>query len=151
MKTIIQDSELEDELQELYILSNHWISDIHFEEDEIRFLKKIINNYLVPGLKSGQLDEIADFNKTLTRQDENIANLKNKIAGLLKFIGGLVNDSNAEIRIDLVEKFAALEAEMKTLFESVKQVKKLLFSFTEEVMKAECNAFTDQINQPLFI
>jgi len=151
MKTIIQDSQLEVELQELYILSNHWISDIHFEEDEIRFLKKIINNYLVPGLKSGQLNEIADFNKTLTRQDENIANLKNKIAGLLKFIGGLVNDSNAEIRIDLVEKFAALEAEMKTLFESVKQVKKLLFSFTEEVMKAECNAFTDQINQPLFI
>jgi hypothetical protein len=151
MKAIIQDSELEVELQELYILSNHWISDIHFEEDEIRFLKKIINNYLVPGLKSGQLDEIADFNKTLTRQDENIANLKNKIAGLLKFIGGLVNDSNAEIRIDLVEKFAALEAEMKTLFESVKQVKKSLFSFTEEVMKTECNAFTDQINQPLFI
>jgi len=151
MKTIIQDSELEDELQELYILSNHWMSDIHFEEDEIRFLKKIINNYLVPGLKSGQLNEIADFNKTLTRQDENIANLKNKIAGLLKFIGGLVNDSNAEIRIDLVEKFAALEAEMKTLFESVKQVKKSLFSFTEEVMKAECNAFTDQITQSLFI
>ena len=151
MKTIIQDPELEVELQELYILSNHWMSDIHFEEDEIRFLKKIINNYLVPGLKSGQLDEIADFNKALTRQDENIANLKNKIAGLLKFIGGLVNDSNAEIRIDLVEKFAAVEAEMKTLFESVKQVKKLLFSFTEEVMKTECNAFTDQINQPLFI
>jgi hypothetical protein len=151
MKTIIQDPELEGELQELYILSNHWISDIHFEEDEIRFLKKIINNYLVPGLKSGQLNEIVDFNKTLTQQDENIANLKNKIAGLLKFIGGLVNDSNAEIRIDLVEKFAALEAEMKTLFESVKQVKKLLFSFTEEVMKTECNAFTDQINQPLFI
>jgi hypothetical protein len=151
MKTIIQDPELEVELQELYILSNHWISDIHFEEDEIRFLKKIINNYLVPGLKSGQLDVIADFNKTLIRQDENIANLKNKIAGLLKFIGGLISDSNAEIRIDLVEKFAAVEVEMKTLFESVKQVKKLLFSFTEDVMKAECNAFTDQITQPLFI
>jgi hypothetical protein len=151
MKTIIQDPELEVELQELYILSNHWMSDIHFEEDEIRFLKKIINNYLVPGLTSGPLNEIADFNKTLTQQDENIANLKNKIAGLLKFIGGLVNDSNAEIRIDLVEKFAAVEAEMKTLFESVKQVKKLLFSFTEEVMKTECNAFTDQIAQPLFI
>jgi len=151
MKTLIQDSELEDELQELYILSNHWISDIHFEEDEIRFLKKMINNYLAPGLNGGQLNEIADFNKTLTRHDENIANLKNKIAGLLKFIGGLINDSNAEIRIELVEKFAALEAEMKTLFESVKQVKKLLFSFTEDVMKTECNAFTDQITQPLFI
>ena len=111
----------------------------------------MINNYLAPGLNGGQLNEIADFNKTLTRHDENIANLKNKIAGLLKFIGGLINDSNAEIRIELVEKFAALEAEMKTLFESVKQVKKLLFSFTEDVMKTECNAFTDQITQPLFI
>jgi hypothetical protein len=149
MKTIIPDPQLDSELQELYILTNHWISDIHFEEVEIGFLKKMINNYLMPSLKNGQLNEIADINKTLTRQDENIADLKNKIAGLLKFIGGLINDSNAEIRVDLVEKFATLETEMKTLFKSVKQVKKLLFSFTEEVMKTACTP--DQITQPFYI
>ena len=32
-----------------------------------------------------------------------------------------------------MEKFTALETEIKTLFESVKQVKKSLFSFTETV------------------
>jgi hypothetical protein len=151
MKTIIPDPQLDDELQELYILSNHWISDIHFEEVEIGFLKKMINDYLMPGLKNGQLNQMADINKTLTRQDENIADLKTKIAGLLKFIGGLINESNAEIRIELVEKFAVLEAEMRTLFKSVKQVKKLLFSFTEAVRKTECNVFTDQITQSLYL
>jgi len=90
MKTIIPDPQLDDELQELYILSNHWISDIHFEEVEIGFLKKMINDYLMPGLKNGQLNQMADINKTLTRQDENIADLKTKIAGLLKFIGALL-------------------------------------------------------------
>jgi hypothetical protein len=146
MKTILQDPQLDYELQELYILSNHWISDIHFEEDEIRFLKKVINDYLLPGLKNEQLNKIVEFNKTLTQEDVNISSLKSKITELLKFIGSLINDSNSEVSIDLIEKFAVLEAEMKTLFESVKQVKKLLFSFSEEVMKTECNIFTNQID-----
>ena len=137
MKPIPHDPELDDELQELYILSNHWMSDIHFEEDEIKFLKKVTNNYRVSDLEIGQLNKIADFNKILTEYDETIANLKRKINGLVSFIGVLVNDLNSEIRLELIEKFADVQAEMKTLFDSVKQVKKLLFAFTEEVMKTE--------------
>jgi len=40
MKKVTKDPQLEEELQELYLESKHWLSDLHFEEDEIRFLKK---------------------------------------------------------------------------------------------------------------
>jgi ferritin-like metal-binding protein YciE len=138
MKTLVQDPELEYELQELYILSNHWMSDIHFAEDEIRFLKNMLNNYLVPNLKNDFLKEIENFNNILEQQNANIFHLKNKIRNLLKFIGPLINESNKQISVDLIEKFTGLETEVKTLFESVKQVKKSLFSFTEDVMKTTC-------------
>jgi hypothetical protein len=138
MKKIIKDLQLDDELQELYLESKHWLSDIHFEEDEIRFLRKVIGNYLVPGLKNEQLIEINNFNGALAQQDANIPYLKSKITGLLKLIGILINETDKEIRIELVEQFATLETEMKTLFEAVKQIKKLLFLFTEEVMRTGC-------------
>jgi len=138
MEAIINDPQLDFELQELYLESKHWLSDIRFAEDEIRFLKKVINNYLIPGVKNNQLIEIDNFNRELDQQDANILPLKNKITELLKLIGILVNETDKEIGIGLVEQFAGLEAEMKTLFEAVKHIKRLLFLFTEGVMKAGC-------------
>jgi hypothetical protein len=146
MKPITEDLQLEEELQELYILSKHWISDIHFEEVEIKFLKSILNKYLVSETKSEQLNEIDHFNETLALQGASIAELKEKIAELLKFIGSIIVGSDTQIRIDLVEKFAMLETAMKALFISIKQLKKSLFSFTEKIMKAEYDVFNHQIN-----
>ena len=145
MKTIIKDKQLDDELQELYLESKHWLSDLHFDEDEIRFLRKMINNYLVPALKNEQLNKIESFSKALARHDANIPRLKNKITELLKLLGTLINETKKEIGMDLIEQFAALETEMKTLFEAVKEVKKRLFVFAEDLMKAECNVFVSQL------
>jgi len=138
MKVITNDPQLDDELQELYLESKHWLSDIHFAEDEIRFLKRVINNYLIPGVANNQLIEIDKFNRELDQQDANILALKNKNTELLKLIGILVNGTDKEIGIGLVEKFAGLETEMKTLFEAVKHIKRSLFLFTEGVMNAGC-------------
>jgi hypothetical protein len=144
MKTIAADTELDLELQELYILSNHWISDIHFAEDEMKFLKHMLNKYLVTSPKKGVSNDIENFNKAIELRNANISTLKNKISELLKFIGPLVTGTGEKIGIDLIEKFTVLETEMKTLFESVKQLKRSLFSFTEEVMRAQCDEFTKQ-------
>lgn len=144
--TVALDPELECELQELYILSKHWISDIQFAEDEIRFLKNVHHKYLVPELNNEQLIEIERFNKALAQLDGNIPDLKSKISTLLKFIEPILTDeSNTEINLSLIEKFTSLETEIKTMFESVKLAKKSLFSFIEDVMKTECNVFVNQI------
>jgi len=145
MKTVTKDPQLEEELQELYLESKHWLSDLHFEEDEIRFLKKMITNYLVPGLNNEQLNRIESFNKPLSRYEANIPLLKNKINELLRLIGNLINEKEKRIGIDLLEEFTALELEMKALFEAVKDVKKLLFLFADDVMKAECEVFISQL------
>lgn len=146
MKTIVQDTELEFELQELYILSKHWISDIHFIEDELRFLKHVVETRLVPNLKNEQLFETADFNKAFAQIEGNIPALKTEISDFLKFVDPLINKPGTTIGLNLLEKFTTLDTEIKTLFESVKQVKKLLFSVTEDVMKAEkCDVFRNEL------
>ena len=135
MKTIMQDTALDAELQELYILSNHWISDIHFIEDEIRFFKNMIDKYPVVTLTEEQLCQIADFDKSLSQFEGGMPDLKIRILNFLIFIDPLINASNKEIGFNLIEKFITLENEVKTLFDRVKQLKKLLLSFIEEVTK----------------
>ncbi len=145
MKTIMQDPELDCELQELYILSRHWTSDIQFVEDEIRFLKNVIKKYLVPGLENGQLPEIEFFTIALDEQEVNIPGLKKRISKLLKFMEPIINEENKEIGIDLLERFTTLEKEMQALFESVKLAKSSLFSVAEKLMKTEkCSLFLNQ-------
>jgi hypothetical protein len=145
MKTIIQDVELEFELQELYILSKHWISDIHFIEDELRFLKHVVEKHLAPNLKNEQLFEVDDFNEAFVQTEGNIPALKTEVSNFLKFIAPLVKKPDTMIGLNLLEKFTTLDTEMKTLFESLKQVKKLLFSLTDDVMKTEkCTVFLNR-------
>jgi len=145
MKTVTEDPELGVELQELYILSNHWLSDIHFAEDEMKFLKHVINKYLATHTLSIVLEEIGIFNESLGQQEITTLSIKNKILDLLKFIAPLVKGTGEEIGLDLIERFTALEMEVKEMFESVKRLKKSLFAFTEEVMRIECEIFTTEL------
>lgn len=136
MKTTVIDSQLEYELQELYILSKHWASDINFVEDEVRILKDILSKYLIK-MGNLQLQEAKNFEKILGQQEATILDTKSKISKFLTFMEPLVSGVKDEIRVNLIERFTELQAQINSLSEYVKVLKKSLFSFTEEVMRAD--------------
>jgi hypothetical protein len=136
MKTLLEDTDLEYEIQELYILSKHWMSDINFIEDEIRILKDILNKYLID-MGNLQIKEARNFDRILVKQDAIILDFKVRILELLKFIEPFVNGAKEDIGINLIEKFTKLEAQINSLSAYVKLLKKLLFSFTEDVIIAK--------------
>ncbi len=137
MTIIVQDPELDTELQELYILSNHWNSDLSFLTDEIRFLKKLIDHYAISDLKSEPLNEVLYYKNILKEYDLTIPGLQNKISVLLKFIDPIINKTDQKVGLNLIEEFISLQTEIKTLSESVKQCKKHLFCFMEHLIKTE--------------
>lgn len=134
MKTIIQDPELEFELQELYILSKHWIQDISFIEDEIRFFKTIFDKFPEPAEINEPNSLSWEFKRNIILQEGNIDSLKARIQDYLKFLEPFINDQQKLIDLDLIEKFNALGTEIKNLFESVKQTKAGLFTYAEHFM-----------------
>jgi hypothetical protein len=136
MKTPAIDTQLEYELQELYILSKHWASDIDFVEDEVRILKDILNKYLIK-MRNLQVKEAKNFEKILGQQDAAILDIKSKISKFLTFMEPLVSGANQEIGVNLIEKFTELQTQITSLCQYVKVLKKSLFSFTEEVMRAD--------------
>jgi wobble nucleotide-excising tRNase len=140
MKTPAIDTQLEYELQELYILSKHWASDISFVEDEVRILKDILNKYLIK-MGNLQVKEARNFEKILGQQDATILDIKSKISKFLTFMEPFVTGAKKEIGINLIEEFTELQAQITSLSEYVKVLKKSLFSFTEEVMRADGTMF----------
>ena len=137
MKTQPPDLELEFELQELYILSKHWMQDISFIEDEIRFFKTIFDKFPDSALINEPNSVPWQFNRKIIHQEMNIDNLKARIHDYLKFLEPFISDQQKLIDLELIEKFNALGAEIKNLFESIKQTKAELFTYTEHLITTE--------------
>jgi hypothetical protein len=137
MKTILPHLELEFELQELYILSKHWIQDISFIEDEIRFFKTVFDKFPDPAFINEPNSVAWEFKRKIIQQEANIDSLKARIQDYLKFLEPFISDQQKLIDLELIEKFNALGTEIKNLFESVKQTKAELFTYAERFMTSE--------------
>lgn len=134
MNTVSPNTELEYELQDLYVSSKHWLSDVSFIADETRFFKQLIDKYFIPSAKNANAVEVRAFRKTISEKEVETVMLKNKIIAYLKFIASFVNDLKQAIGFDLIERHSQLENEIKDLFLSIKLFKKDLFSVAEKLI-----------------
>lgn len=125
------DTELEYEVQELYILAKYWLKDISFAEDELHFFKNLLK-------KCGDDPSVDQqkFGEKIREQEHNIANLKIAVPQFLEYLKPYIKDPKKEMDLSLLEKYNGLDDEIKILFEAVKTTKKELFSYAETVIAA---------------
>lgn len=133
------DTQLEYELQDLYISGKHWLSDILFVADEIGFFKNVIAKYFNTPERQGA--RLHHCKMMIVQLQEEIISLKIKVAAYLNFLGQFIGDPEKKIDMNLIEKYSALENEIKTLFESLKLLKVDLFAVIESVTDEERNCF----------
>lgn len=141
METKTTDTQLEYELQDLYISSKHWISDISFVGYEIRFFNNVIGKYFKPDNPESQGAQMHHCKMMLVQLQEEIITLKIKVTAYLNFLGPYIGDPEKKIDLNLIEKHSVLENEVKALFESLRLLKVDLFAFTENVIDEERNCF----------
>ena len=134
-QTLQEELLLESELQDLYKQSRHWLSDIQFVEDEIRFFKDISNTYLVPYIDRELLDKVKNFTKAVFGQESNIMDLKRSIPEFLKFVAPYATDTEKKMGIVLLETFNDLQSRVTDLLNSVREGKKQLFLILEDAMQ----------------
>lgn len=134
-QTLQEELLLESELQDLYKQSRHWLSDIQFVEDEIRFFKDISNTYLVPYIDRELLDKVKNFTKAVFGQESNIMDLKRSIPEFLKFVAPYVTDTEKKMGIVLLETFNDLQRRVTDLLDTVREEKKQLFLILEDAMQ----------------
>jgi hypothetical protein len=137
MNTTPTDGQLEYELQELYILSQHWLQDIFFMEDEMRFFKNILRKYQEAGLLNEMPCKAKEFTTKIREQEQRVDSLKIKIPEFLHFLKPFINDPKKEMGLDFLERYNKLGTELRALFAEVKTTKKELFAYTEAIMTTE--------------
>lgn len=137
MNNISPDSELETELQEMYILARHWLQDISFMEEELQFFKNVLNKYEPEEISGERSSKSMLFNQKINEQEQHLASLKTKIPAFLSLLEPHITDLKKAINLGFLNDYNMFEAELRALFAAVKLTKKDLFSYAESVMISE--------------
>ncbi|RKR83582.1 hypothetical protein BDD43_3792 [Mucilaginibacter gracilis] len=135
--TIVQpDTELEYEIQELYILAKHRLQDISFAEDELHFFKNLLKKYQGGAAQTNLVAQWAQFSQKIDEQEQHIVQLKKAIPQFLEHLKPYVADLKKAMSLNLLEQYNGLDHEIKALFAAVKTTKKSLFACAETVINA---------------
>ncbi|MDB5032089.1 hypothetical protein [Mucilaginibacter sp.] len=131
MKTLTPDTELETELQEVYIQATHWLQDISFLETETNFFRNILSRYQPEGIVEPRKKE---FELKIQTQETQLAQMKTKIPLFLAFLEPYIGDLKKEMHLDFLDQYNALQNELDTLFAGLRSTKKELFDYTESIL-----------------
>jgi hypothetical protein len=134
MNTLTPDSELESELQELYILVRHWQQDIGFMEEELQFFKNVLNKYQPENPGDNVELKTTVFGGEISKQEKHLTALKTKIPDFLTFLEPFIGDIKKDMDLSFLAKYNQLQTELQQLFTDVKATKVALFSYTEGLM-----------------
>lgn len=137
MTTVIEDNQLNAELQELYLLSKDWISDIEFLERDLDFLKKLFGETFSPLVQKDNYELIADILINTAKIDKTQVSLKIDILNYLHNLEQLINNCDQSFYLNLLETHTKLEQKLRTLILDFKAVKKIVFDFAKEEIKKE--------------
>ncbi len=129
MTTIIEDNELNTELQELYLVSKRWLSDLDFLENELEFLRRRFKTFDL-ATNWVDLQEIA-------RIEKKHADLKVQIMNYARKLEPLITETKQPFDINLIETYAQIETELNRFSEEIQSVKNAALELTRERLKKD--------------
>lgn len=134
MNKLTPDNDLEDEIQELYILASHWMKDVCFMEDEIRFFNNILDKYKTAKLTPDMVVKKEEFEQELLKQAKNINDLKSDIPVFLVFLKPFVGNEKEAMGLQFIEKYSTLAGGLSDSMAALKATKNKLFAYAERII-----------------
>jgi hypothetical protein len=139
MDKLTPDNGLEDEIQELYILASHWMKDVCFMEDEIRFFNNILDKYKSANLTPDMMAKKNEFEHEIIKQAQNVNNLKSNIPVFLVFLKPFMGNEKETMDIQFIEKYSTLAGSLSDSMTALKATKNKLFTYAERIMASQRN------------
>jgi hypothetical protein len=134
MNNLPPDTGLADEIQELYILAGHWMKDVCFMEDEIRFFNNILGKYNSAELTPDMILKKEEFEQEVCKQEKKIDSLKSDIPAFLVFIKPFVGNEKEPMDLQFIEKYSELASGLTDAMAALKATKNKLFTYAERIM-----------------
>ena len=125
---------------ELYVLSEHWKSDLEFYGEDLRFLHHLIDKYFMWITKPENLDMVKELKVGLFNINTKCKDLLEKVGRHMVKLGQMVEDHNiADASVTLTEH-EHLEEEMANFVILFRRNRKEVFAITEYIMDSEALA-----------
>ena len=131
------DTQLSEELQEIYLQNKHWLADVEFLADETRFFRILFEKVLAGGVKEALFEEVRFVNLSLTDLETRREELRKLIISHQKMVGSIIANPGNPISIALIEENTANTKEILTLFSADRTLKSELFSLVENVLRGD--------------
>lgn len=123
--------------EDLYILTEHWKSDIEFYRDESRFLRILVDKYFIWLIKDGNIEKVQLLSNKLSKIIEQKKGLYNKLNLHLKHLEELIDNPFSHDENVFRDDHEKLENELTEFIRNFKAIKKEVFSMTEHVIEDE--------------
>ncbi|RDC55965.1 hypothetical protein DU508_14005 [Pedobacter chinensis] len=117
MTTPIEDNELNAELQELYLTGKQWLSDLDFFEVEIKSVARL--SVTIPG--------VIGLTGNPINLSQSYVLLKDEIIKFMNALGILINASEKQITVNLLEDHIRLREKAEALMTTYRAERKLVF------------------------
>ena len=122
---------------EVYVLTEHWKSDMAFVADELHFLDDLISKYFIWLTAEENVSKVqelvAQVHKLKERRNELEANINRHLMHIEELMENAFSHDEHQFRDEHVK----LEEEMTRLTNDFKNLKKQVFEVTENVIESE--------------
>jgi len=127
------------EWESMFVLAEHWESDIRFFNDEINFLNKLIAKYITQLTDNDNMKNTRQIADELLKLGRQRAATEQRIEVHLMHLANLVQNPFSHEEQGCKDEHLEVGSEVATLTTDFRNVKKEVFKLTEYVMGIEKN------------
>ena len=131
--------------EQLYVLTEHWKSDLLFFRDDLRFLHHLIDKYFLWISKKENIDKVRDIEVNLLEIDKQCDSLLEKTSKHLHHLAELIDDPFTYVSDKFRDEHEILEDELAQFVKDFRKNRKEVFTITEHIIEGE--ALVRQLNR----
>lgn len=120
--------------EQLYVLTEHWKSDMLFYKDDLRFLHHLIDNYFLLLSKRENIDMVQEIEVKLLEVDKQCDMLLEKINKHLHHLAELIDDPFIFVSDTFRNEHELLEDDLAQFVKDFRANRKEIFTITEHII-----------------
>lgn len=122
-------------VEELHYELQGWKSNLHFIEDEIIFIDRLLNSYVFQPNTPNLFERLQDYQHRLKKTKDTKTKLKNRIAKNEKNLGGMVECTDESCDLEYYQKHDKLKAEVVDSISKFRELKSEIFNYAGGILK----------------
>ncbi len=121
----------------LFVLAEHWQSDVLFFTDELRFLRSLVDKYFLWLIDENHIAATKKMAIKLGKTEKGRSLLDQSVRNHLKHLANLIENPFAHDAQSCKDEHAKLEAWLAEFSKEFREVKREIFHLTEQVMESK--------------